>query len=43
MCLVNSKSKSHFSFKNVEKQEILKELNNLNINKATKNTDIHIL
>ena len=34
------KSKSHFSFKNVQKEEILKELNNLNINKATQNTDI---
>ena len=33
-------SKSHFSFKNVQKEEILKELNNLNINKATQNTDI---
>ena len=33
-------SKSHFSFKNVQKEEILKELNNLNINKATPNTDI---
>ena len=33
-------SKSHFSFKNVQKEEILKELNNLNINKATLNTDI---
>ena len=33
-------SKSHFSFKNVPKEETLKELNNLNINKATKNTDI---
>ena len=32
--------KSHFSFKNVQKEEILKELNNLNINKATQNTDI---
>ena len=33
-------SKSHFLFKNVQKEEILKELNNLNINKATQNTDI---
>ena len=33
-------SKSHFSFKNVQKKEILKKLNNLNINKATQNTDI---
>ena len=33
-------SKSHFSFKNVQKEEIFKELNNLNINKATQNTDI---
>ena len=33
-------SKSLFSFKNVQKEEILKELNNLNINKATQNTDI---
>ena len=33
-------SKSHFSFKNVQKEEILKELNNLNINKATQNNDI---
>ena len=32
-------SKSHFSFKNVQKQEILKELNNLNINKTTQSTD----
>ena len=32
--------KFHFSFKNVQKEEILKELNNLNINKATRNTDI---
>ena len=32
--------KSHFSFKNVQKEEIFKELNNLNINKATQNTDI---
>ena len=29
-----------FLFKNVEKEEILKELNNLNNNNATKNTDI---
>ena len=33
-------SKSHFSLRNVQKEEILKELNNLNINKATQNTDI---
>ena len=33
-------SKSHFSFKNIQKKEILKELNNLNISKATQNTDI---
>ena len=33
-------SKSHFPFKNVQKEEILKELDNLNINKATQNTDI---
>ena len=33
-------SKPHFSFKTVQKEEILKELNNLNINKATQNTDI---
>ena len=32
-------SKSHFSFKDVQKEDILKEVNNLNINKATKNTD----
>ena len=32
--------KSHFSFKNVEKEEILKELNSLDINKTTQNTDI---
>ena len=32
-------SKFHFSFKIVQKEEILKELNNLNINKATQNTD----
>ena len=31
-------SKSHFSFNNVQKEEILKELNNLNIHKATQNT-----
>ena len=35
-------SKSHFSFKNVQKEEILKELNNLNSNKATQITDIPI-
>ena len=33
-------SKSRFSFKNAQKEEILTELNNLNINKATQNTDI---
>ena len=33
-------SKSHFLFKNVQKEDILKKLNNLNINKATQNTDI---
>ena len=33
-------SKSHFYFKNVQKEEILEELNNLNINKATQNNDI---
>ena len=33
-------SKSHFSFKNVQNEKILKELNNLNINKATQKTDI---
>ena len=33
-------SKSHFSFENVEKEEILKETTNLNINKAIQNTDI---
>ena len=32
--------KSHFSFKNVRKEEIPKELNNLNTNKETQNTDI---
>ena len=32
--------KSHFSFKNAEKEQILKELNCLNINRATENTDI---
>ena len=32
--------KSHFPFKNVQKEEIPKELNNLNINKATQNTNI---
>ena len=32
--------KSHFSFKNAKKEEILKELNCLNINRATQNTDI---
>ena len=33
-------SKSHFLFKNVQKEEILKEQNKLNINKATQYTDI---
>ena len=33
-------SKSHFSFKKFQKEEILKELKNLNINKATQSTDI---
>ena len=33
-------SKSHFSFKNDQKEQILKELNNVNSNKATQNTDI---
>ena len=33
-------SKSHFLFKNVQKEKILKELNNLNINKATQITNI---
>ena len=33
-------SKSNFLFRNVQKEEILKELNNLNTNKATENTDI---
>ena len=33
-------SQSNFPFKNVQKEEILKELNNLNINTGTKNTDI---
>ena len=33
-------SKCHFSFKNVQKEETLKELNNLNMNKAKQNTDI---
>ena len=33
-------SKSLFAFKNVQKEEILKEINNLNINKATQKTDI---
>ena len=33
-------SKSPFAFKNVQKEEILKEINNLNINKATQNTNI---
>ena len=33
-------SKPYFSFKNVQKEEILKEINKLNINKAKQNTDI---
>ena len=33
-------SESHFSHKNVQKEEILKELNNLNFDKATQNTDL---
>ena len=33
-------TKSHFSFANVEKEEILKEINNLNLNKAIQNTDV---
>ena len=33
-------SKSPFLFKNVQKEEILKELNNLKVNEATQNTDI---
>ena len=33
-------SKSHFSFTYVENEEILNELNDLNINKATQNSDI---
>lgn len=32
-------SKSYFSFQNAEKQEIIKNLNNLNTNKGTKNTN----
>ena len=36
-------SKSHFSFKNVQKEEILKELNNLNISKAVQITDFKII
>ena len=32
--------KSHFSFKNVHKEKFLKELSNLNVNKATQNTYI---
>ena len=31
---------SHFSHKNVQKEEILKELNNLNFDKATQSTDV---
>ena len=33
-------SKSYFSFKNIQKEEIIKELNKLSINKAPKITDI---
>ena len=33
-------SKSHFSFKNVQKEDIFQELNNQNINKAAQNTDV---
>ena len=33
-------SKSHFSFKNVQKEKIPKKLNKLRINKATQNNDI---
>ena len=33
-------SKSHFSSKTLQKEEILKELNNLNINNGTQNTNI---
>ena len=32
-------SKSYVSFQNAEKQEIIKDLNNLNTNKRTKNTN----
>ena len=32
-------SKSHFLFKTVQKEEILKKLNNLSINNGTQNTD----
>ena len=32
--------KSHFSFKNVQKEEILKEISNSNISKATQYADI---
>ena len=35
-------SKSDFSCRNVQEEEFLKELNNLNINKATQNTDIQL-
>ena len=33
-------SKSHFSFKNVQKEDIFQDLNNQNINKAAQNTDV---
>ena len=33
-------SESHFWHKNVQKEKILKELNNLNFDKATQNTDL---
>ena len=33
-------SKSHFSSKNVQKEDIFQELNNQNINKAAQNTDV---
>ena len=32
-------SKSYFSFQNAEKKEIIKDLNNLNANNGTKNTN----
>ena len=35
-------SKSDFSCRNVQEEESLKQLNNLNINKATQNTDIQL-